>query len=77
MPGVVSIPHGWGHNRNNISLEVAKQHAGISVNDLTDELAIDALIGTAAFNGVMVEVQAATNEITSQENLPLAKAVNG
>lgn len=77
MPGVVSIPHGWGHNRDNISLEVAKEHAGVSVNDLTDELAIDALIGTAAFNGVMVEVQAVTNEITPQENLPLAKAVNG
>jgi anaerobic selenocysteine-containing dehydrogenase len=58
MPGVVSIPHGWGHERLGVQLEVAQQHAGASINDLTDELAIDALCGTAAFNGTWVEVEA-------------------
>ncbi|MEP6922510.1 MAG: molybdopterin-dependent oxidoreductase [bacterium] len=58
MPGVVSIPHGWGHERLGVELEVAKQHAGESINDLTDELSIDALCGTAAFNGTWVEVEA-------------------
>ena len=58
MPGVVSIPHGWGHDRTGIQLEVAKQHAGGSINDLTDNQAIDALCGTAAFNGTWVEVEA-------------------
>ena len=57
MPGVVSIPHGWGHDRSGIQLEVAQQHAGESINDLTDNLAIDALCGTAAFNGTLVEVE--------------------
>lgn len=57
MPGVVSIPHGWGHDRTGIQLEVAQQHAGTSINDLTDELAVDALCGTAAFNGTWVSVE--------------------
>ena len=56
MPGVVCMPHGWGHDRPGIQLAVAQAHAGGSINDVTDDLAIDALCGTAAFNGVMVEV---------------------
>lgn len=59
MPGVVSIPHGWGHDRPGIQLEVAQQHAGTSINDLTDNQAIDALCGTAAFNGTPVLVKSA------------------
>jgi anaerobic selenocysteine-containing dehydrogenase len=58
MPGVVSIPHGWGHDRLGIQLEVAQQHAGGSINDVTDDLRVDALCGTAAFNGTWVEVEA-------------------
>ncbi|HEX6188654.1 MAG TPA: molybdopterin-dependent oxidoreductase [Pyrinomonadaceae bacterium] len=58
MLGVVSIPHGWGHDRKGIQLEVAQQNAGASINDLTDNLAIDALCGTAAFNGTPVTVEA-------------------
>ena len=56
MPGVVSIPHGWGHDRSGSRIEVAQQHAGASINDLTDNHAIDALCGTAAFNGTPVTV---------------------
>ena len=58
MPGVVSIPHGWGHDRVGNQLEVAQQHAGESINDLTDHLTVDALCGTAAFNGTPVTVAA-------------------
>ncbi|WP_437959396.1 molybdopterin oxidoreductase family protein [Sorangium sp. So ce119] len=57
MPGVVSVPHGWGHGRDGVQLGTARQHAGESVNDLTDHLAIDALSGTAALNGVPVRVE--------------------
>ncbi|MFT3713280.1 MAG: molybdopterin-dependent oxidoreductase [Archangium sp.] len=56
MRGVVSLPHGWGHDREGIKLSVAQRHAGTSVNDVTDETLIDALCGTAALNGVTVEV---------------------
>ena len=59
MRGVVSIPHGWGHDRLGIQLQVAQQHSGASINDLTDPLFIDPLSGTAAFNGTWVTVEAA------------------
>ncbi|HEY6908290.1 MAG TPA: molybdopterin-dependent oxidoreductase [Myxococcales bacterium] len=54
--GVVSLPHGWGHSREGAALSVAAQHAGASLNDLTDELSLDALCGNAAFSGVPVTV---------------------
>ena len=59
MRGVVSLPHGWGHDRPGIGLGVAAAHAGVSVNDLTDEQAVDGLCGNAALNGVPVLVQPA------------------
>ena len=54
MPGVVSIPHGFGHNRKGTSMKIAEAHAGVSVNDLTDENLLDQLSGNAAVNGVPV-----------------------
>ncbi len=59
MPGVVSLPHGWGHDRPGARLRVAAEHAGVSVNDVTDERFYDALTGTAGLSGVAVEVAAA------------------
>ena len=61
MPGVVCLPHGWGHDRPGTRLSVASAHAGASINDLTDELAVDAVSGNAAFSGVPVTVEAMTN----------------
>jgi anaerobic selenocysteine-containing dehydrogenase len=57
--GVVSLPHGWGHARQGVSLQVAQAHAGASVNDLTDELLVDPVSGTASLNGTKVTVVAA------------------
>jgi anaerobic selenocysteine-containing dehydrogenase len=57
-PGVVSLPHGWGHGRDAVRLRVAAAHAGVSSNDVTDEQAVDALSGTAVLSGVAVEVTA-------------------
>jgi len=54
--GVVSLPHGWGHAREGSALAVARAHAGASLNDLTDEQAVDALSGNAAFSGLPVSV---------------------
>jgi anaerobic selenocysteine-containing dehydrogenase len=56
MPGVVSLPHGFGHNRPGIRMQTAVRHAGVSCNDVTDELALDRLSGNAAVNGVPVVV---------------------
>lgn len=59
MRGVVSLPHGYGHARPGVRLAVASEHAGVSVNDLTDDQMLDTLSGNAAFSGVPVEVRAA------------------
>jgi anaerobic selenocysteine-containing dehydrogenase len=56
MPGVVSLPHGWGHGRPGVRLAVASAHPGASINDVTDEHFVDALTGTAALSGVPVQV---------------------
>ncbi|MFT3925912.1 MAG: molybdopterin oxidoreductase family protein [Myxococcales bacterium] len=56
MPGVVSLPHGWGHTRKGTKLQVAEQHPGASINDVTDEARVDALAGTASFSGLPVQV---------------------
>ncbi|WP_054891796.1 MULTISPECIES: molybdopterin oxidoreductase family protein [unclassified Pseudomonas] len=59
MPGVVSLPHGYGHGRQGVRLQIAHAQPGVSANDLTDELLRDALSGNAALNGVPVQVEAA------------------
>jgi anaerobic selenocysteine-containing dehydrogenase len=59
QPGVVSLPHGWGHWRAGVRLGIASAHAGVSINDLIDDRRIDALTGTAVLNGTPVEVVAA------------------
>ena len=55
-PGVVSMPHGWGHDLPGTRLSVASEHAGVNVNLLTDDLRIDPLSGTAVLNGTRVQV---------------------
>lgn len=56
MPGVVSLPHGWGHQRDGVKANIATQQAGVSVNDLTDEKRLDNISGNAALNGVPVKI---------------------
>lgn len=59
MPGVVSLPHGWGHARPGVHMSIASEQPGVSANDLTDEHRLDALSGNAVLNGVPVHVAAA------------------
>ena len=59
MPGVVSLPHGYGHGRQGAQLQVASAQPGVSANDLTDERLRDGVSGNAALNGVPVQVEAA------------------
>jgi len=56
MPGVVSLPHGYGHDRAGVRLGIAREHAGVSCNDLTDPRFLDDLSGNAALNGLLVSV---------------------
>jgi anaerobic selenocysteine-containing dehydrogenase len=57
MEGVVSLPHGWGHNRKGARLSVASSMPGVSVNDVTDDAFVDPFSGMGALNGVAVTVE--------------------
>ena len=59
MPGVISIPHGWGHDEDGMRMGVASAHAGVNSNVLADESVVDPLSGNAVLNGIPVEVAAA------------------
>jgi len=56
MPGVVSIPHGWGHDAPGIRMRVASEHPGVNSNVLADESLVDPLSGNAVLNGIPVTV---------------------
>ena len=55
-PGVVSLPHGWGHDRPGARLSVAREHAGINSNVLSPGTFVDVISGNAAVNGIPVTV---------------------
>jgi len=62
MPGVVSIPHGWGHDAGGVRMSVASDHAGVNSNVLADESMVEPLSGNAVLNGIPVEVVAAVGK---------------
>ncbi|MFF9487254.1 molybdopterin oxidoreductase family protein [Streptomyces sp. NPDC014676] len=55
-PGVVSLPHGWGHDRPGTRTRHAAADPGANVNQLLDGSLLDPLSGNAVLNGVPVEV---------------------
>jgi anaerobic selenocysteine-containing dehydrogenase len=59
MPGVVSLPHGWGHAEVARWQKTAGAHAGVSMNDWTDDAEVEAVVGQAILNGVPVSLHAA------------------
>ena len=59
MPGVVCLPHGYGHDRPGVRLARASAVAGASYNDVSDATAIDVPSGNAALNGLAVTLEAA------------------
>lgn len=70
MPGVVSIPHGWGHDRPGARLGVAALLPGVNSNLLADELELDPLSGNAVLNGIAVELEPAGQERAPGSALP-------
>ncbi len=61
MPGVLSVPHGWGHHRPGTRLGLASQVPGVSLNDITDDTQIDAFSGNAVLNGQPVRIVPISN----------------
>jgi anaerobic selenocysteine-containing dehydrogenase len=58
MPGVVSLPHGWGHDKEGMRMSVAREHAGVNSNVLTDHVAVDRPSGNSVLNGIPVTIEA-------------------
>jgi anaerobic selenocysteine-containing dehydrogenase len=58
MPGVVCLPHGWGHDKPGTRLSVAERHAGVCNNVLAPGTFVDVPSGNAVVNGIPVEVSA-------------------
>ncbi len=73
MPGVVSLPHGWGHDAADIRLSVASEHAGVNSNELTDEAEVDAISGNAVLNGIPVSVTPSARLESGEEEAAVAK----
>jgi anaerobic selenocysteine-containing dehydrogenase len=67
MPGVVSLPHGWGHDIEESRLSVAKAHAGVNTNTLTDDQAYDQASGTAILFGTPVTVEPVAQSNTATQ----------
>jgi anaerobic selenocysteine-containing dehydrogenase len=65
MPGVVPIPHGWGHDMDGVRMSVASTHAGTNSNILADEELIDPLSGNAVLNGIPVEMAPVEAAVTA------------
>jgi anaerobic selenocysteine-containing dehydrogenase len=58
-PGIVSLPHGWGHAAAARWQKTAGAHAGVSINDWTDDAEVEGVVGESILSGVPVRLQAA------------------
>ncbi|NOQ79234.1 MAG: molybdopterin oxidoreductase family protein, partial [Gammaproteobacteria bacterium] len=67
MPGVISIPHGFGHNKKGTRVSIAQSKPGVSINDITDPMRVDKLTGNAAFSGLEVIVEKISGDNVSAE----------
>lgn len=56
-PGLVSLPHGWGHAPTARWQRVAGAHPGVSINDWTDDEAVESVVGQSILNGVSVRLR--------------------
>jgi hypothetical protein len=59
MPGVVSLPHGWGHDMPDTRMSLARERPGANINAVLDETLRDPLSGNAVLSGVSVEMHPA------------------
>jgi anaerobic selenocysteine-containing dehydrogenase len=66
MPGVVSLPHGWGHNLPGTKLHLAAERPGANLNALLDDQLRDPLSGNAVLGGVAITMRIATSPAHAQ-----------
>ncbi|MBX7072569.1 MAG: molybdopterin-dependent oxidoreductase [Pirellulales bacterium] len=65
-PGVVSLPHGWGHAPAAEWQKTAGQHAGVSANDWTDDQRVESVVGQSILNAVPVRLRAAARAASDE-----------
>lgn len=63
MPGVVSLPHGWGHDHAGTRLSLASERPGVNLNAVLDEQRRDPLSGNSVLSGVAVTLTPAESMI--------------
>jgi hypothetical protein len=63
MQGVVSLPHGWGHENIRRWQRVAASRAGVSVNNWTDDGDVEAVVGQSILNGIPVQLKPAVSAV--------------
>jgi len=61
MPGVVSLPHGWGHALPGVEMRAAQSIPGVNCNELTDDQPLEGVVGNAILNGVPVSLARAVD----------------
>lgn len=66
-PGVVSLPHGWGHDLPGVEMAVAGRRPGVNVNLLTDGAELDPLSGNAVLNGIPVDIGPTRSPVPGHE----------
>jgi anaerobic selenocysteine-containing dehydrogenase len=67
MPGVVSLPHGWGHDLAGTRLDVAAKNPGANLNAIADENLRDPLSGNSVLSGIEVQMEAVTRPLAVAE----------
>ena len=65
MPGVICLPHAWGHTRKNTRQRIANAHPGASLNDITDQNKLDELTGNAIVHGVPVKIEKSKTKVAA------------
>ena len=58
MPGVISVPHGWGHDMDGTELDIARRNPGVNFNHIVDQRLMDLPSGNAVLSGIPVHVEA-------------------
>jgi anaerobic selenocysteine-containing dehydrogenase len=68
MPGVVSLPHGWGHDLADTRLDVAAKNPGANLNAIADENLRDPLSGNSVLSGIAVKMEAVPRPLAVAEH---------
>lgn len=67
MPGVISLPHGWGHAQPGTQMAIAASQPGANLNALLDENSRDPLSGNAVLTGVAVQMEPVSQSVAHAE----------